>query len=130
MTAVELLQTLESAGLTLEADGPRLLVGPRDRITPVLADAIRQHKPTLLAIAQAITPGQPLPAPLPGLRGDDWLEAESLIKHALGCPIGARWDAELIHDPTRRGALLDYLAAARLAATDPASPMAERQGAA
>ncbi len=40
---------LAAAGLTMAADGPRLLVSPSSRITPELATRIKKHKADLLA---------------------------------------------------------------------------------
>ncbi len=48
-----MLQQLERHGLTLTLDGDRLLVAPRNAITPPLADLIREHKPALIAALQA-----------------------------------------------------------------------------
>ena len=43
------MHTLIDAGLTLNTDGDRLLVGPASRLTDKLRDLIRMHKVELLA---------------------------------------------------------------------------------
>jgi hypothetical protein len=49
MGAVDVLGVLSVAGLTVQADGERLLVTPADRITPELREAIRASKPMILS---------------------------------------------------------------------------------
>ena len=44
-----LLTELAQAGLTLEADGDRLVVAPRGRLTDEIRATIRAHKADLLA---------------------------------------------------------------------------------
>jgi len=43
------LAVLQTAGLTVTADGDRLRVQPRNRLTDYLRDYIRQHKLQLIA---------------------------------------------------------------------------------
>lgn len=58
MGATDLLQHLNTAGLSLQADGDRLTVTPRERLTDPLRDAIKAHKAELIA-ALAEPAGQP-----------------------------------------------------------------------
>ncbi len=109
MGAARLLADLNAAGFTLTADGERLLVAPADRLTDELRAAIRRYKPVLLAVAQALTPGQRLPGVVPDLAGDDYHEAEALILGALGFPRSSRLHAELIRDPARHQAVMTCL---------------------
>ena len=53
MSAVEILNQLQTDGLTLYADGERLLAEPRDLITEDHRQLIRTHKLELLAILQS-----------------------------------------------------------------------------
>ena len=110
MSPAQLLICLRDCGCTMTANGDVLVVRPRAAITPDIDAAIRQHKPVLLAVAQAATPGQRLPGIVPGLVGDDWREAEALILGTLGFPASARLHAECIDEPNRRRAVLTYLA--------------------
>lgn len=54
--ALALLTDLTAAGFTLTADGHRLLVSPGAKLTTEQADAIRAHKPQLLALLRPIDP--------------------------------------------------------------------------
>ena len=49
MGAADLLEHLRAAGLTIKADGDRLTVTPRDRLTDDLRRAIREQKAALIA---------------------------------------------------------------------------------
>lgn len=49
MTPAALLACLEASGLTVRAEGERLLVSPSDRLTPELRKVITASKPELLA---------------------------------------------------------------------------------
>ena len=53
MSAVEILSHLQADGLTLYADGARLLAEPSDLLTDDHRHLIRTHKLELLAILQA-----------------------------------------------------------------------------
>lgn len=48
-----LLDTLRAAGLTVTADGDRLIVAPKDRLTPALRQQMAAHKAELLALLAA-----------------------------------------------------------------------------
>lgn len=48
MTAIELYDLATKQGLRLEARGDKLAVIPRDRVSPDLAETLRQHKTELL----------------------------------------------------------------------------------
>ena len=50
MTATQLIADLTRMGIQLEAHGERLRYSPRSRVTPVLAQSMKKHKPELLAI--------------------------------------------------------------------------------
>ena len=58
MGAPDLLARITAAGLTVEADGDRLLVRPRERLTVELRETIRSHNPELLALltSDVVTP--------------------------------------------------------------------------
>lgn len=61
MGAADLLQHLSAAGLSLQADGDRLTVTPRERLTDPLRDAIKAHKAELIAaLAAPASPPQAL----------------------------------------------------------------------
>jgi hypothetical protein len=49
MAARDLINTIEAAGLTLEARSGRLVVTPRERITPSLREVIRRNRDAILA---------------------------------------------------------------------------------
>lgn len=113
MSAAAVLLDLRARGFTLTAAGERLLVAPADRLTDELRAAIRQHKPVLVAVTQATTPGARLPGVVPGLLGDAYHEAEALILGALGLPETAQLHAECIRDQARHEAVLACLSAVR-----------------
>ncbi len=48
-TTTELLDRLKQAGVTVEAVGDTLSCGPRSRLTPELAEAVKAHKADILA---------------------------------------------------------------------------------
>lgn len=57
MNAVALLQELRNLGAEVSTDGQRINVrAPRGAITPILADAVRQHKSELLRLLETHTP--------------------------------------------------------------------------
>jgi hypothetical protein len=51
MTLQALLQELEAREVRIEARGGKLYLSPKARLTPDLLDAVRAHKPDLLALA-------------------------------------------------------------------------------
>ena len=59
MGAPDLLQHLRDAGLSLTADGDRLTVTPRERLTDAMRDTIRANKAALLDV---LKPSQASPA--------------------------------------------------------------------
>lgn len=70
-----LLTELAQAGLTLEADGDRLVVAPRGRLTDEIRATIRAHKADLLAaMAVARTHGP----------SADWVERAAIIEYVGG----------------------------------------------
>ena len=48
--ALRLLWELEARDLTVQRDGPELLVGPQNQLTPADRSAIRTHKGELLSL--------------------------------------------------------------------------------
>ena len=108
MGARELLEDLTDAGLCIEADSDRLVVGPASKLTDDLRARLRAFKPELLALLLAPTPERTctdcanrlrrgtcaVPAvaglePPPGLRpGTDWF--------------GIRWASASIAAPAVR----------------------------
>ncbi|MGB9670678.1 MAG: hypothetical protein ACPLXR_05955 [Halothiobacillaceae bacterium] len=55
MNAAALLADLRAAGFALHPDGDRLIVSPASKLTPAQREAIREHKPGLLACLWAET---------------------------------------------------------------------------
>lgn len=53
------LDTLRHAGLTVEAEGDRLLVRPRELINDDLRALIREHKPEIMALLRRAAPFDP-----------------------------------------------------------------------
>mgnify|MGYP001156808623 FL=1 len=49
MSAVQLIQDLTEAGVTVAVRGDKLRCTPRERMTPQLIHRVREHKPELLA---------------------------------------------------------------------------------
>ena len=60
MISDDLLVNLRTVGFTLSAKGGKLLVSPASKLTPELTEAIREHKPALLALLAAERPLTPL----------------------------------------------------------------------
>lgn len=78
MGARELLIDLAADGFEVRADGDRLLVSPRERITDGLRDALRAVKPELLALL-AERASQPEP---------DWRAASArYMQHHACCRV-------------------------------------------
>lgn len=102
MGAVDLLTRLDAAGIRLRADGDRLVVEPRQRLTEELRDAIRANKPELLtAITQAGKPEVFTFAPPSDPENDAEAIEERAAIIAEGCGMGhaqalqeARWHVE------------------------------------
>lgn len=51
---MSIVATLHAAGLTLRAEGEKLYVEPRERITDDVRGYIREHKPTILRELEAL----------------------------------------------------------------------------
>lgn len=101
-----ILESCRAAGLRVERDGDCLVIRPADRVAPELLNAIRAHKPDLLAlldrgaptpwrhVARQVLAGEfdggtrsMLQSVLMGLRGSDQhdhREAASRIEALLG----------------------------------------------
>ncbi len=75
MGARELLATVSAAGLSITADGDRLVIRPASKLTDPLRDALRQAKPELLVLLHAV------PSRM-GRGGADDLRADSQEKNA------------------------------------------------
>lgn len=56
MSAVELLDQLTLHGVTLKADGTKLMFSPTDRVSPDLKMKLREHKQELLTLLQSDRP--------------------------------------------------------------------------
>lgn len=96
MTASAILTTIAAAGLTVTADGDRLAVRPRDRITPEVRDLIRARKAELLALL-----AEP---PATADTDDNWEERAAIAEHDAGLPRGtAETVADACH-PASHGA--------------------------
>ncbi|KAA0681860.1 hypothetical protein [Roseomonas genomospecies 6] len=96
MVAPTILATIAAAGLTVTADGDRLTVRPKDRITPEVRDLIRARKAELLALL-----AEP---PATADADDDWDERAAIAEHDAGLP---RSTAETVADachPLQHGA--------------------------
>ena len=59
MAAPDLLHALQDRGLKLWAEGDRLLVAPKERITDEARALIREHKPELLVALTSEAPPDP-----------------------------------------------------------------------
>ena len=70
------LDLLTDRGLSVTADGDRLIVAPAGRLNDGLRDFIRQHKPEILESLRGAVHGIPM-ADLRELAGPDWPELES-----------------------------------------------------
>jgi DNA-binding FadR family transcriptional regulator len=52
MTPLDLLADLEAMGFQVEADGERLFIRPREKVTPDLVERIKTHKAALLDLLE------------------------------------------------------------------------------
>ncbi len=93
MSVTELMIDLRECGIQLEARGDRLGYSPKAAMTPELAERVKSHKPTLLAILTADdVPAAVLwQAALDLLEGDPEFPPEML----MGCRrASVRWESE------------------------------------
>lgn len=96
MTAAAVMQHLTACGLTIQADGDRLIVSPRERLTDPHRALIRAHRMELVAfIAQA----HATTATLIELAmrvcdeyGDDEQAREAMRRDCLDTPLHLRQD--------------------------------------
>jgi len=100
--ALDLYTALLSAGVTLRADGGRLLLSPREAITPELDGLIRQHRDELLALVTALPPPEQQAyldhrtasgwSPFrPCWSEPDWTEAEWAAYRQYESDVNERW---------------------------------------
>ena len=61
MSAQVILERLHDLGVTVAIEGDRLAVQPKERLTPELRQAIREHKPDLMRLLDADREGPPYP---------------------------------------------------------------------
>src|SRR5208283_385818 len=61
MRAYVILERLHNLGVTVAIEGDRLAVQPKERLTPELRQAIREHKPDLMRFLDADREGPPYP---------------------------------------------------------------------
>lgn len=96
MAAPTILATIAAAGLTVTADGDRLTVRPKDRITPEVRDLIRARKAELLALLVEHSADADA--------DDNWDERAAIAEHDAGLPRGiAETVADACH-PVPHGA--------------------------
>jgi len=93
MSVTELMIDLRERGIQLEAHGDRLRYSPKAAMTPELAERVKAHKPTLLAILTAddVLAAVLWQAALDLLEGDPEFPSEMLA----GCrQASIRWESE------------------------------------
>lgn len=74
MTALALIEAARSAGLTLAADGPDLVIRPAARLQPELRQQLAAHKPEVMdALRAKDLPALPLPEPCAQCRSTSWV---------------------------------------------------------
>jgi hypothetical protein len=106
VTATDLLSDLARRGFTLAPDGDGIRVCPASRLTEDLREAVRQHKPELLALLRSPPPS--LDA-LPADWRDTWEERAAIMEY----------DGELPRERAEALALLDILGQMRRAGVFP-----------
>jgi hypothetical protein len=88
MPVLELLQKLHEAGVTIRADGDRLIASPSERLTDELRALIRANKPVLLAGIQTHKPARPAaglqPAPVKAFECMRCVRLTMRIEHHMG----------------------------------------------
>ena len=52
MNLLELQRALDQAGMVVRADAGELVIRPKDRLTPDLITALKEHKPALLSLLE------------------------------------------------------------------------------
>ena len=88
MAARDLLADLASAGLSVTAEGDRLMIRPASRLTEPLRVALRQAKPELLALLSAPLPMRTCAGCAHRLRRGTCAEP---VAAALATHFGIRW---------------------------------------
>jgi len=94
MGTATVLSTITAAGLTVAADGDKLMVRPKDRITPELRALIRARKAELLMVlaSPASGPGAAVMTDLADV-SNAWEERAAICEHDAGL---SRADAEAL----------------------------------
>jgi hypothetical protein len=109
MTAQTLIDELKSRGIRLEPlPNGNLHITPKARLTAELLDALRQHKPALLARlrgARSVTPDSR--NPLVGSEVRNKIEAIEEEARTKGWPAELLWNAGYWNCPRGLAALLD-----------------------
>ncbi len=98
MEASIIMKQLRESGLTLTADGDRLLVEPKAAITDQHRAMIRQHKPALLALLSGKTDTALVEYPIPGRLSAPIPPSMKQWDYQFGC-----WLGETPARPPKRG---------------------------
>lgn len=60
MTVHQLLRALYEAKITIRREGTQILLNPRERVTPEMAEAVTEHREALLWVLARRCPDHPL----------------------------------------------------------------------